>query len=74
MRLNPGSFTVATESTEGTGDKRKELFTIGLPRDQFFLFLGDNIGLITSVLFPSPPLPLKNWKISSNAGEGGRGI
>ena len=52
MRLNPGSFTVATESTEGTGDKRKELFTAGLLRDQFFLFLGDNIGLITSVLFP----------------------
>ena len=52
MRLNPGSFTVATESTEWTGDKRKELFTVGLLRDQFFLFLGDNIGLITSVLFP----------------------
>ena len=49
MRLNPGSFTVATESTEGTEDKRKELFTVGLLRDQFFLFfLGDNIGLITS--------------------------
>ena len=52
MRLNPGSFTVATESTEWTGDKRKELFTVGLLRDQFFLFLGDSIGLITSVFFP----------------------
>ena len=38
-RFNPGSFTVATESTEGTGDKWKELFTRGLLRHQFFLLI-----------------------------------
>ena len=38
MRFNTGSFTVVTESTEGTGDKWKELFTRGLLRNQFFLF------------------------------------
>ena len=59
MRLNPGSFTVATESTEWTGDKRKELFTVSLLRDQFFLFLVDNIGLITSVFFPLHDFYLK---------------
>ena len=37
MCFNPGSFTVATESTEGTWDKWKELFTKGLLCNQFFL-------------------------------------
>ena len=62
MRFNPSFFTVKTESIEGTEDNWKELFTRGLLCNQFFRFLGDKIGLITSdknIIFV--PLP---WFLS----------
>ena len=57
MRLNPGSFTVATEiGTEGTGDsERKGAFYKGLTLQAVFVsFLGNKIGLTTSDLFFLP--------------------
>ena len=60
MRFNPGYFTVKKESTEGTGDNWKKLFTRGLLYNQFFRFLGEKVGLITSdkniIFVPLPGL------------------
>jgi len=80
-------YGIKTESTEGTGDNWKKLFTRGLLCNQFFRFLGDKIGLITSdkniIFVPLPRLydcylklptsfPQKSHEISNNAGERGR--
>ena len=82
--FNPSSFTVATESTEGTGDKWKELFQEAYYAINFSCFLGGKIGLTTSdkniIFVPLPRFlseithhfPSKRKKFSNNAGEGGR--
>ena len=53
-------YGIKTESTEGTRDNWKKLFTRGLLHNQFFRFLGDKIGLITSekniIFVPLPRL------------------
>ena len=53
-------YGIKTESAEGTRDNWKKLFTRGLLYNQFFRFLGDKIGLITSekniIFVPLPRL------------------
>ena len=86
MRFNPGSFTMATESTEGTGDKWTKLLIYKrlTARLIFPVFLGDKIGLITSdkniIFVPLPrflseithlfPSKIRRWRTTQVRGEG----